>query len=161
MKKSLTNGNRPIYQISPVGYVVKNEDHTYLEILPTFRTGMKELEQFSHVQVIWWFSHFDDEDSRSTTLFDQMPFEAPELGVFACRSPMRPNPIGLTTAPILGIDHAHGLIEVANLDAYDGTPIIDLKAYLPSCDRVQHVMVADWAAKWPQWLPENGLSLED
>jgi tRNA (adenine37-N6)-methyltransferase len=152
--------NEEKFQIHPVGYLNRQNNRIFIEILHPYRDALKGLDQFSHVQVIWWFNHFDDEDSRKTNTFDKMPFEAPELGVFACRSPMRPNPLGLTTAKIVHIDHVKGLIEVPDFDAYDGTPILDLKAYLPSCDRVHHVSVANWAANWAEWLPENGLGLE-
>jgi tRNA (adenine37-N6)-methyltransferase len=148
------------FQIHPVGYLNRQENKIFIEILQPYRDALKGLDPFSHVQVIWWFNHFDDENRRKTITFDKMPFKAPALGVFACRSPMRPNPIGLTTAKILHIDHDNGLIEVPDFDAFDGTPIIDLKAYLPSCDRVRHVSVADWAANWPEWLPDKGLELE-
>lgn len=91
----------------------------------------------------------------------RMPFEAPVLGVFACRAPMRPNPVGLTTARVLHVDRDAGRVEIADIDAYDGTPVLDLKAYMPFCDRVRSVRVPDWAAGWPQWMPEDGLGLEE
>ena len=160
MKQNPGNTSISSFQVTPIGYVKRSDGHTAIELLHPFKTGLKELEHFSHIQVIWWFSHFDDADSRSTTTFNQMPFEAPELGVFACRSPMRPNPLGLTTAKILRVDHGEGSIVIADIDAYEGTPVLDLKAYLPSCDRVKEVKVADWAAHWPEWLPENGLGLD-
>jgi tRNA (Thr-GGU) A37 N-methylase len=47
------------------------------------------------------------------------------------------------------------------MDAYDGSPILDLKAYMPFCGRVRTVRVPDWAAGWPQWLPEKGLGFEE
>jgi tRNA-Thr(GGU) m(6)t(6)A37 methyltransferase TsaA len=131
-----------------------------LDILPAFAPALKELEHFSHVQVVWWFSQFDDGENRQTLQFEDMPFDAPVLGVFACRAPKRPNPIGLTTARILRVDRDQGLVEIGDIDAYDGTPILDLKAYLPLCDRVRNVRVAGWAAGWPEWLPEDGLGLE-
>lgn len=149
------------YQIFPVGHVRRRDERTFLDILPRFIPALKELDTFSHVQVLWWFSQFDDARARDTLLIDKTPFVAPVLGVFACRSPMRPNPIGLTTAMILSIDEVKGVVEVASIDAFDGTPILDLKAYIPSCDRVQSVRVANWASDWPQWLPEHGLSLQN
>jgi tRNA (adenine37-N6)-methyltransferase len=155
-----TSTQDEIYQIYPVGYVRREDGRTFLDILSEFAPALKELEGFSHVQVFWWFNEFDDEVSRQTTRFDRMPFEAPVLGVFACRAPMRPNPIGLTTAKIVHIDQDEGQIEIADIDAYDGTPILDLKAYMPFCDRVQTARVPEWAAGWPQWLPEDGLGLE-
>lgn len=161
MNKNTPKDREVSYQINPVGFIRREQDQIFIEILPEFRPALKELETFSHVQVLWWFDKFDDEDSRKTTQFDKMPFEAPPLGVFACRSPMRPNPVGLTTATIINVDQEKGLIKIAGMDAYDGTPILDLKAYMPSCDRVEKVKVPEWMAQWPEWLPEDGLQLED
>lgn len=149
------------YEISPIGFIRRSNDQTTIEILPEYSPALKELETFSHIQIIWWFSEFDDPTSRKTTQFDKMPFEGPALGVFACRSPMRPNPLGLSTAKILGIQHTEGMIKIADIDAFEGTPVLDIKAYMPSCDRVKEVIVPDWMSDWPEWLPENGLGLED
>jgi tRNA-Thr(GGU) m(6)t(6)A37 methyltransferase TsaA len=161
MNKHTPKDSEVSYQINPVGFISRKQDQIFIELLPDFKPALKELETFSHVQVLWWFDQFDDKESRKTTQFDKMPFEAPPLGVFACRSPMRPNPIGLSTATIIDVDHEKGLIKIAGMDAYDGTPVLDLKAYMPSCDRVKNVKVPEWMAQWPEWLPENGLQLED
>jgi tRNA (Thr-GGU) A37 N-methylase len=83
------------------------------------------------------------------------------MGMFACRSPVRPNPIGLTTVEIKRVDHDNGHVEIVNIDAYEGTPVLDLKAYFPMCDRVKDVRVAQWAAEWPEWLPDSGMGLEE
>jgi len=150
-----------VFEVFPVGYVRRDDDRIYLEVLEPYVPALKELERFSHVQVLWWFSEFDDEMYRGVTQSEHAPYEAPVLGVFACRSPVRPNPIGLTTAKILSVDHDEGLVEIANIDAFDDTPVLDLKPYFPSCDRVKDVRVAEWAADWPEWLPEEGLGPED
>lgn len=149
------------YLLSPVGFIHREGNSIQIKIQPEFTPALKELGTFSHAQILWWFSEFDDESARKTTQFDQMPFEAPPLGVFACRSPLRPNPIGLSTVKILAVDHELGLLKIADIDAYDGTPVLDIKAYMPHCDRVQDVKVPEWAAGWPDWLPENGLGLEE
>lgn len=149
------------YHVSPVGYLRREDGRTIIDVLPAFVPALKELENFSHVQVFWWFDQFDDGTHRQTTRFEDMPFEAPVLGVFASRAPVRPNPIGLTTARIVRVDQEGGQVEVADVDAFDGTPILDLKGYLPHCDRVRNVRVPDWASHWPEWLPENGLGLDD
>jgi len=83
------------------------------------------------------------------------------MGVFACRSPVRPNPIALTTAQVLNVDHQKGQVEIVNIDAFDDTPLIDLKPYIPVCDRVEKVGVPPWSADWPQWLPKEGMGLEE
>ena len=153
--------DREIYHVSPIGYLRREGGRVVIDVLPAFAPALKELETFSHVQVFWWFNRFDDESYRQTTQFEDMPFEAPVLGVFASRAPMRPNPIGLTTARVVRVDQEAGEVEVTDMDAFDGTPILDLKGYLPHCDRVRNVRVPDWASHWPEWLPENGLGLED
>jgi tRNA-Thr(GGU) m(6)t(6)A37 methyltransferase TsaA len=153
--------NKTIYEVFPVGYVRRNEGRPTLQIMEPYVSALKELGKFSHVKVLWWFSEFDDEMYRGVTQSEHAPYDAPVLGVFACCSPVRPNPIALTTAEILSVDPEKGVVEIVNIDAFDGTPIIDLKPYIPSCDRVESVRVGEWAAGWPQWLPEEGLGLED
>ncbi len=51
-------------------------------------------------------------------------------------------------------------LRVADIDAFDGTQILDLKPYIPVCDRVRKANIPDWLAGWPEWLPEQGLGLE-
>ena len=77
------------------------------------------------------------------------------LGTFATRSPERPNPVALSTAQILRIDSAAGIIGLSHIDARDNTPVIDLKPYTPSLDRVAHPCVPDWCASWPKSLEES------
>jgi tRNA-Thr(GGU) m(6)t(6)A37 methyltransferase TsaA len=149
------------YEVFPVGYVRRDNGRTYLEILEPYTPALKELEQFSHVQVLWWFNRFDDDLYRAITQSEHAPYEAPVMGVFACRSPVRPNPIALTTAQILSVDQGKGMVEIANIDAHDDTPVLDLKAYIPVCDRVKDVSVGPWCAEWPEWMPEEGLGLEE
>ncbi|MBN1991694.1 MAG: SAM-dependent methyltransferase [Anaerolineae bacterium] len=161
MDHQTNNSKTETFNISPIGYVRRNNGKTFLEILEPYVPALKELEHFSHVQVFWWFSEFDDDMFRQVTQSDQAPYEAPVLGVFACRSPVRPNPLALTTAQILKVDHQQGLVEIANIEAFDGTPLLDLKAYIPMNDRVQQVSVPPWCADWPEWLPPEGLGLEE
>jgi len=160
MDKQQSTQKLETFVIFPIGYVRRDDGKTYLEILEPYKPALKELEHFSHVQVFWWFSEFQDDMYREITQ-NEPPYEAPVTGVFASRSPVRPNPIGLTTAKLLQVDQERGTIEIGNIDAFDGTPVIDLKAYFPVCDRVQEVSVPAWCADWPEWLPAEGLGLED
>lgn len=148
-------------QIFPIGTIRRKDKGKFIEIFEKFKPGLKELEQFSHVQILWWFTQFEDDQSRETVKFDKVPYDAPPLGVFACRSPLRPNPIGLTTAKILAVDHDNGTVQIGDIDAFDGTPVLDLKAYIPMMDRVETVRVPKWAEEWPDWIPEEGIGLED
>jgi excinuclease ABC subunit A len=148
------------FEIFPVGYVRTDSGRTYLEILEPYIPALKELEHFSHVQVFWWFSEFQDKMCREITQSEPL-YEAPVTGVFASRSPTRPNPIGLTTAEIVHVDHKKGIVDIVNIDAYDGTPILDLKAHIPVQDRVKDVGVPEWTSHWPEWMPEEGIGLEE
>ena len=78
------------------------------------------------------------------------------MGVFATRSPLRPNPIALTAAEIIHTDQEKGLIRVTFLDAYNGTPVLDIKPYTPSLDRVETPGVPVWCSKWPKSTEESG-----
>ncbi len=77
------------------------------------------------------------------------------IGIFATRSPVRPNPIALSAVPVLGIDTAAGIIAVPYVDADDGTPVLDIKPYLPATERIRDVKVPAWSAHWPQWYEDN------
>jgi tRNA-Thr(GGU) m(6)t(6)A37 methyltransferase TsaA len=156
----MTEQQTKTYQIFPIGYVRREDGSIYLDVLESYVPALKQLEHFSHVQVLWWFSEFEDDVYRTITEAEP-PYEAPVTGIFACRSPVRPNPIGLTIAEILSVDHGTGEIEIVNMDAFDGTPVIDLKPYIPVTDRVKDVRVPEWIADWPEWMPEEGHGLEE
>jgi tRNA-Thr(GGU) m(6)t(6)A37 methyltransferase TsaA len=148
------------YQIHPIGYVRRNEDGIYLEFSEPFRPALKQLDHFSHVMVFWWADQFDNAESR-TMLQCRPPYAEEHLtGVFATRSPYRPNPIAMTTCKLLGVDEENGVVKVADIDAYDGTRIVDLKAYFPVCDRVKEAHIPEWLSDWPEWMPDDGVGLE-
>jgi excinuclease ABC subunit A len=145
-----------LFDISQIGRVRKNDGKTYLEILAPYAPALKQLERFSHVSVLWWCDRFQNDRFRRATQ-STPPYEnAPVTGVFASRSPVRPNPIGLTTVRILNVDHERGRVEVADIDAYDETPIVDLKPYIPLCDRVKEFRVPEWLSHWLEWWQEDG-----
>ena len=77
------------------------------------------------------------------------------MGLFATRSPVRPNPLALTTVHVLRIDYAKGLIQIDYIDANDGTPVLDIKPYTPSLDRVETPAVPEWCSHWPKSLEES------
>lgn len=144
------------FRISPIGYVRAGEEGFRLEIGREYLAGLKGLEGFSHVIVFWWFHKFDGAGYRKTVECDRPYRKGPgRIGVFATRSPVRPNPIACSVAPILGIDRAAGRIVVPWIDADDGTPIVDLKPYHPSGDRVRDAAVPAWCGHWPKWYEDS------
>ena len=144
-------------KITPIGHVRRVDDEVYLQILAPYRPALEQLDQFSHVIVFWWADHHDNPESRGR-LQTQPPYaEFKTTGVFATRAEYRPNPIGLTTSKILEVDQGEGIVRLGALDAYDGTPVIDLKAYFPVCDRVKEAHIPEWLSDWPEWMPDEGL----
>ncbi len=147
------------YQIYPIGYVRRSQDSIQLEILAPYRPALEQLGQFSHVMVFWWADQHDNQQGR-TLLQCKPPYAEDKLtGVFACRAEYRPNPIAVTTCQIEAVDQEQGLVRVTNIDAYDGTAIVDLKAYFPVCDRIREAHIPAWLSDWPEWMPEEGIGL--
>lgn len=147
------------YQLHPIGEVSRDTDGIYLQIDEPYRPALEGLNGFSHAQILWWFDQCDDEKFRRTTTFDP-PFDAPVLGVFALKAPARPNPIGLSIVRIESVDIEAGIVMIPRIDAFHGTPLLDIKPYLPSFDRVDSPQVPDWAANWPDAMPEDGIPLD-
>lgn len=100
-----------------------------VEIDPEFRLGLAGLEQVSHVALLSWF------DRAQRNLIVQKPRHATDAkGVFALRSPVRPNPIGLHVVRLVALDIAAGRLAVDAIDLLDGTPLLDVKPYFASTD---------------------------
>lgn len=142
--------------VSTVGYVRVSHTGFELTIEPQYRAALVGLEGFSHINVIWWSHFLADAHSRSITECEQPYQNAPaRLGIFATRSPLRPNPICVSVSPVIHIDAQRGILSVAYIDAEDGTPILDIKPYQPASDRVRDLAVPDWCASWPQWFEDS------
>ena len=141
-------------QLYPIGTVRNSGESFAVEIAVPFRPALKQLDQFSHVIVLWWADQIDNQQSRSH--LQTRPFYAEEhlTGVFACRAEYRPNPIGATVCKILAVDEEQGLVRLEYIDAFDGTPVVDLKAYFPVSDRVKTARIPAWLSDWPEWVEE-------
>ena len=147
------------YQLHPIGYIHRSDENINLEILEPFRPALQQLEHFSHIMVFWWAHKHDNERSRAILQTEPPYAQGKVTGVFATRAEYRPNPIAMTTCLLLDVDQGEGMVRVADIDAIDGTPIIDLKAYFPVCDRVKEAHIPEWLSDWPDWMPEEGLGL--
>jgi tRNA-Thr(GGU) m(6)t(6)A37 methyltransferase TsaA len=109
----------------PKGLGAQHGAEGVLEILPDLETGLADIEGFSHLYVIWIFDR-----AEGSELIAHPPSDDRPHGVFATRSPQRPNPIGLTVVELLGRDGPR--LRVRGIDMLDGTPVIDIKPYLSS-----------------------------
>jgi tRNA-Thr(GGU) m(6)t(6)A37 methyltransferase TsaA len=109
----------------PKGCGTKHEAEGIIEILPEFEQGLTDVEGFSHLFVIWAFHRADGFALMGTPPSDNRPH-----GVFATRSPRRPNPIGLTVVELIAREGTR--LCVRGVDMLDGTPVLDIKPYLSS-----------------------------
>lgn len=146
--------NDKMYQIRPIGTVRLTDEGCQLVIAEPYRAGLKQLDQFSHVIIFWWADQHDNDQDRAV-VDTPLPY-APGVtaGVFACRSEYRPNPIAMSISPMFGVDVQAGTVILPWLDAEDGTPIVDLKPYVPISDRVREVQVAPWFKGLPEWMED-------
>jgi tRNA-Thr(GGU) m(6)t(6)A37 methyltransferase TsaA len=142
------------FQVHPIGYVRQGDQGFYLDILEPYRPGLKMLDRFSHAHVFWWFQDHDNDQDRNIMQQDLPYAPGTVAGVFATRSNYRPNPIALSTCFLFDVDEKNGTVHVGWIDALEGTPVLDLKPYIPVSDRIRDVKVAEWFAKWPQWLED-------
>ncbi len=109
----------------PKGLGARHEEEGELEILPEYAEGLRDIEGFSHLFVVWVFHRSSGVSLSGTPPCDDRPH-----GVFATRSPRRPNPIGLTVVELL--ERRGNRLRVRGVDMLDGTPILDIKPYLSS-----------------------------
>ena len=103
----------------------------HIELDEPYRAGLDGLERFSHAIVLYWMHQ------ARRDLIVQSPKHSPvPRGVFGLRSPLRPNPVALAVVRLLSIDVSAARIEIDAIDCLDGTPLLDIKPYLPSVDSV-------------------------
>ena len=107
----------------PKGLGAKHDAEGVLEILPEFAPGLLDIEGFSHLYVIWAFDR-----SEGFDLTAHPPSDNRAHGVFATRSPLRPNPVALSVVELVSRDG--NKLRVRGVDMLDGTPILDIKPYL-------------------------------
>jgi tRNA-Thr(GGU) m(6)t(6)A37 methyltransferase TsaA len=143
-------------QINPIGTAHNEGSRFYLSIDEPYRDALINLNGFSHVHVLYWAHENDSQEYRSAMVANKPYKIGPDqIGVFATRSEYRPNPILMTVLPVISVDEESGVIELAFNDALDNSPILDIKPYLPSVDRVTEVKQASWAEPWPSCYEDS------
>jgi tRNA-Thr(GGU) m(6)t(6)A37 methyltransferase TsaA len=132
------------FYLNAIGTVRKTDEKAWIEIFNEYEDALLGLEGFSHINVFYWFDHNDSAEKRRTLqVHPRKDPENPLTGVFATHSPRRPNLIALTICKIESI--VGNLIYIEEIDAYDGSPVIDIKCYIP--ESVSNVRVPDWVGK--------------
>jgi tRNA-Thr(GGU) m(6)t(6)A37 methyltransferase TsaA len=136
--------------MDPIGRVIREGDEVWLEILLELQPAFLGLKEFSHIWVLYWFDQNDLPDQR--TVLQVHPRRDPAIplhGVFATRSPLRPNLIGMSACQILTLQGTR--IQVDSIDARAGSPVLDIKPYIPQSDSKPEALVPDWIQRpWPE-----------
>ncbi len=145
--------------INAIGEVKRKGTQITLVIKPEYKDAMKGLGMFSHISVLWWGSRDYVKDHRMKMTLNPPYAEDVTMGLFATRAEYHPNPICLTACPIVKIDEVKGEIVVANIDADDKTPLVDIKGYYPIFDRVNGARIPDWGFPMPEAVPDTGVEI--
>jgi len=117
-----------------------------VEVFEEYRDGLKDLEGFSHIVLLFEFHESQGYDLRVVPFMDKV-----RRGVFATRAPRRPNPIGLSVVRLDSIEG--GTLHIRDIDILDGTPLLDIKPYVPEFDRGDEVRAG--------WLEEVRKTVSD
>lgn len=131
-----------------IGVVESLGELSRVKIFPEFCVGLEKLCNFSHIIVLYWFHLRDNEEERCTLrVVPRRHSGAPQVGVFASRSPSRPNPVGFCVVELTKIEDC--ILVVRGLDAFEGSPIIDIKPYIPRNDSISDVRAPEWTSHGP------------
>lgn len=136
-------------KIKYVGIVEKNGEISQIRLFKQYCEGLHRLDSFSHVIILYWIHLRDNLEERKTLrVVPRRHPGAPEVGVFASRSPSRPNPIGLCVVKLCRIEEC--CLFVKGLDALEGSPIIDIKPYIPRADSEPNAQAPNWTQLGPR-----------
>jgi len=139
--KSCVMGKTRSLELTPIGVIhtpyknrgdvprqgYKSDEVSQIEVFKEFEKGLKDIDGFSHIIVIYWFHK-----SRGYHLLVKTPWDDNLHGLFTTRSPHRPCPLGLTVVELLAREK--NVLKVKGLDAIDDTPLLDIKPYVPLID---------------------------
>ncbi|MFX0067529.1 MAG: tRNA (N6-threonylcarbamoyladenosine(37)-N6)-methyltransferase TrmO [Promethearchaeota archaeon] len=133
------------FELKAIGVVKSSGPVSEITVFQEYCSGLQSLAEFSHIIILYWFHLRDGREDRSVlSVIPKRHPGAPPVGVFASRSPSRPNPVGLCVAEIIEVVNC--TLTVKGLDAFEGSPIIDIKPYLSGNDVVLETRAPEWAS---------------
>jgi tRNA-Thr(GGU) m(6)t(6)A37 methyltransferase TsaA len=114
-------------------------------LAPRYGRALDGIESFSHVVILFWLHKIKNNEREVLKVHPRRDASIPLTGIFATRSPVRPNPIGMTVVRL--IKKEGNILTVTGLDAIDGTPVLDIKPYIPESFAQSEIKVASWSKK--------------
>ena len=134
------------FSVYSIGCVRKAKGKTQIVLDKQYQAGLLGLDGFSHIYVYWWFDHNDTSEKRATLQVHPRGNRAnPLTGVFATRSPCRPNLIGMTLCKIISVKE--NVVEIDRIDAFADAPVLDIKPYVPRSDAAAGATMPEWLKK--------------
>ncbi|MDO5556447.1 MAG: tRNA (N6-threonylcarbamoyladenosine(37)-N6)-methyltransferase TrmO [Clostridia bacterium] len=133
---------------------IETDNGFKIKINKEYVNALKGISDFKYIQVVYWFDKVDNRD----LIIENKPYKKgpEELGVFATRTPFRPNPIGIETVYLQNVDLENGVLYIPYIDAFNNTPVLDIKPYIPSIDRVENPDMPEWCKNWPDCYEKSG-----
>ena len=142
------------FEVNSIGYVKYVDEKIIIELNKKYIPGLRKIEGFSHLQIIWWAHLTDQSQHREQLIAENLFKKAPaKIGIFSTRSPARPNPVMVSTIKVIGTDTEKGIIYTPFIDAEPNTPVLDIKPYFPM-ERAKDCAVPQWFDHWPKWAEE-------
>ena len=133
--------------LQPIGMISRSETDVFIDVFEPYTDGILGLDGFSHIHVLYWFDQNDTAEKRSILqVHPRGDRNNPLSGVFATRSPTRPNLIALSLCNLVEV--RGNMVEIDRIDAFDGTPVLDIKPYIHGTDAAE--------ARHPEWLTREG-----
>lgn len=131
------------FQVQSIGRIRKEGHDVSIDIDPCFQDGLLGLEGFSHIIVCYWFHENDNPgDRRRLQVHPRKKPSNPLTGVFATHAPVRPNLVGISTCRVISITGT--TIRIDEIDARNGSPVIDIKCYIPDKLKPSEISVPEW-----------------
>ena len=141
---------------TPIGFVKNNIKERGIEDCQTvtseiiikedLKEALSRIDEFSHIIVTYWMHKLPPSQRSIIKVHPKGNHNLPLVGVFASRSPARPNPIGITTVKLL--EHSDTTLKVSGLDAIDGTPVLDIKPYIPDNKSDSDIKTPGWVKNY-------------
>jgi len=117
-----------------------------IELYDSYADGLDRLDEYSHIIVLYHYHMGSNQAPKPIRQHAHNKESYPVVGIFALRGSNRPNRIGLSMAKILKV--GSNKVKVSGLDAIDGTPVIDIKPYIPRSDSIPDAQVSPWQMEW-------------
>jgi tRNA-Thr(GGU) m(6)t(6)A37 methyltransferase TsaA len=135
VKNSITEPKRKDWE-TVISEIIINED---------LKEALSGIDEFSHIVVVYWMHKLPPSQRSVFKVHPKGNQNLPLVGVFASRSPARPNPMGITIVKL--VEHRDNVLKVTGLDAIDGTPVLDIKPYIPGHDSASDIKTPGWLTK--------------